>query len=59
MKINQIETGINSHGEIIVKQIKGGEYQIVRITADQAETVADEIKKLAKQLKEEQNGNKE
>lgn len=53
MKFNQIETGINSANEIIIKQIKGGEYQLVRITKEQADIVAEEIKKLAKQLKEE------
>lgn len=53
MKFNQIEIGINSANEIIIKQIKGGEYQLIRITKDQADIVADEIKKLAKELKEE------
>ena len=53
MKFNQIETGINSANEIIIKQIKGGEYQLIRITKDQADIVADEIKKLAKELKQE------
>jgi len=58
MKMNQIEIRITAHNEIVVEQIKGGAIQIVRITPDQAETVADEIKKLSKQLKEEQNNGK-
>lgn len=56
MKFNQLEVFINEHNEIAIKQ--GNEefdkrFRIVFITKDQADIIADEIKKLAKQLKEE------
>lgn len=56
MKFNQLEVFINGHNEIAIKQ--GNEefdkhFRIVFITKDQADIVADEIKKLAKELKEE------
>jgi hypothetical protein len=56
MKFNEIEVFINSHNEIAIKQ--GNEefdkhFRIVFITKDQADIVADEIKRLAKQLKKE------
>ena len=51
MKFNEVEIFINAHNEIVIRQICG----IVRITKDQADIVADEIKKLAKQLKEEED----
>ena len=55
MKINQIEVVINAHEEIIIRQGYTN-CQVVRLTADQADMVAEEIKRLAKQLKEEANG---
>lgn len=54
MKIYQIDVFINAHNEIVLRQENN---KIVRITADQADIVAEGIKKLAKQLKEEENGN--
>lgn len=39
MKFNELEIFINAHNEIVLKQKKN----IVRITADQADIVADEI----------------
>lgn len=56
MKMNQLEIGINAHNEILLSQVSNTQWNIIRITPAQAETVAEEIKKLAKQLKEEQNG---
>lgn len=49
MKFNEMEVFINAYNEIVIRQVCG----IVRITADQADLVADEIKKLASELKEE------
>lgn len=48
MKFNEMEVFANIHNEIVIRQVCG----VVRITIDQAELVADEIKKLAKELKE-------
>lgn len=50
MQMNQLEVGINSHGEILLRQASHGEWENIRITIDQAEMVAEEIKKIAKQL---------
>jgi len=49
MKFNEMEVFVNVHDEIVLRQVCG----IVRITKDQAEIIADEIKRLAKELKEE------
>ena len=61
MEFNQLEVFINTKGKIALKQ--GGEddefFSVVVITADQADMVAEEIKRLAKDLKEEENGNQE
>lgn len=54
MKMNQIEVFINAHDEIVAKQITNGEEEIVRITADQAGIIGEELKELAKQIKREQ-----
>lgn len=56
MKFNELEVFINTNNEIAIKQ---GEdeydkyFRVVVITKDQADMVADEIKRLAKELKEE------
>lgn len=59
MEFNQLEVFINTKGKIALKQ--GNEddefFSVVVITADQADMVADEIKRLAKELKDEENGN--
>ena len=55
MKMNQVEVFINAHGEILLSQVVKNHWSIVRITKDQADVIAKEIKKIAKQLKEEQN----
>lgn len=55
MKMNQVEVFINAHGEILLSQVVNNHWSIVRITKDQADVIAKEIKKIAKQLKEEQN----
>lgn len=56
MKFNEIEVYINKKNEITIKQ-GDDEYSkcfgFVSITPDQADIVADEIKRLAKELKEE------
>ena len=61
MEFNQLEVFINTKGKIALKQ--GDEedefFNVVVITADQADMVADEIKRLAKELKDEENGNQE
>lgn len=61
MEFNQLEVFINTKGKIALKQ--GNEeddfFNVVVITADQADMVADEIKRLAKEIKEEENGNQE
>lgn len=49
MKFNEMEIFANVRNEIVIRQVCG----IVRITPDQADVVAKEIKKIAKQLKEE------
>ena len=54
MKMNQLEIFINAHGEIVAKQITNGKEEVVRITADQAEIIGEELKELAKQIKREQ-----
>lgn len=54
MKMNQVEVFINAHGEILLSQVVKNHWSIVRITKDQADVIAKEIKKIAKQLKEEQ-----
>ncbi len=55
MKFNEMEVFANIHNEIVIRQVCG----IVRITIDQAELVADEIKRLVKELKEEKEGEEE
>lgn len=52
MKMNQVEVFINAHDEIVLKQEDTN--MVVRITADQAELVGEELKELAKQIKREQ-----
>ena len=52
MKMNQIEVFINAHNEIVLKQEDTN--MVVRITADQAEIIGEELKELAKQIKREQ-----
>lgn len=49
MKFNEMEVFVNVHDEIVIRQVCG----IVRITKDQANIVADEIKRLVKELEEE------
>ena len=51
MKFNEIEVFINRKKEITIAQTEFP--YIVSITKDQADLIADEIKRLAKQLKEE------
>ena len=48
MKCNQIEVGVNGDGEIVLRQKK----KDVFITPDQAGLVINEIKKIAKFLKQ-------
>ena len=48
MKCNQIEVGVNGDGEIVLRQAKND----VFITPDQAGLVINEIKKIAKILKQ-------
>lgn len=55
MKFNEMEVFVNVHNEIVIRQVCG----VVRITKDQAELVADEIKRLVKELKEEKEGEEE
>ena len=52
MKMNQLEIGINGD-EIVLRQVN----KDVFITPDQADMVAEEIKKIAKFLKQEENEN--
>lgn len=54
MEFNELEVFINAHGEITLKQQSSG-VDIVRITADQAEIVAEEMKRLAKKIIEEKS----
>lgn len=54
MKFNQLEVFINGHNEIVIRQIQQKLDVFVFITKDQADIVADEIKKLAKELKGEE-----
>lgn len=53
MKFNQLEIFINGHNEIVIRQIQQKLDVFIFITPDQADVVAEEIKRLAKQLKEE------
>lgn len=53
MKFNQLEIFINGHNEIVIRQIQQKLDVFIFITPDQADVVAEEIKQLAKQLKEE------
>lgn len=55
MKFNELEVFINAHNEIVLKQKEN----VVRITADQAEMTADEIKGCAGTIFEEQIKEKE
>ena len=55
MKFNEMEVFANVHNEIVIRQVCG----VVRITIDQAELVAEEIKRLVKELKEEAEGEEE
>ena len=59
MEFNQLEVFINTKGKIALKQGNDDDefFNVVVITADQADMVADEIKRLAKELKDEENGN--
>lgn len=61
MEFNQLDVFINTKGKIALKQGNDDDefFNVVVITADQAELVADEIKRLAKEIKEEENGNQE
>lgn len=61
MEFNQLEVFINTKGKIALKQGNDDDefFNVVVITADQADMVADEIKRLAKELKDEENGNQE
>lgn len=52
MKVNQLEIGINGD-EIVLRQVN----KDVFITPDQADMVVEEIKKIAKFLKQEENKN--
>ena len=52
MKMNQLEIGINGD-EIVLRQVN----KDVFITPDQADMVVEEIKKIAKFLKQEENEN--
>ena len=53
MKFNQLEIFINGHNEIVIRQTQQKLDVFIFITPDQADVVAEEIKQLAKQLKEE------
>lgn len=53
MKFNQLEIFINGHNEIVIRQIQKRLDVFIFVTPDQADVVAEEIKKLGKQLKEE------
>lgn len=61
MEFNQLEVFINTKGKIALKQGNDDDefFSVVVITADQADMVADEIKRLAKEIKEEENGEEE
>ena len=61
MEFNQLEVFINTKGKIALKQGEENDpfFNVVVITADQADMVAYEIKRLAKELKEEENGKEE
>ena len=61
MEFNQLEVFINTKGKIALKQGNDDDefFNVVVITADQADMVADEIKRLAKELKDEENGTQE
>ena len=61
MEFNQLDVFINTKGKIALKQGNDDDefFNVVVITADQADMVADEIKRLAKELKDEENGNQE
>ena len=56
MKFNQLEIFINGHNEIVIRQIQKRLDVFIFVTPDQADVVAEEIKKLGKQLKEEGEG---
>lgn len=55
MKFNKLEVFINTKNEIALKQGNDDEefLNVVVITKDQADLVAEEIKRLAQELKEE------